>query len=373
VLGIDATALTTGKAISANLGTAAYTGTGAIEITANSASTGTLLSVSGTSLGANNGTGAKISIGTSSGTDPTVGKGVHVALGTAGTAYYANAATGYTGNLIDLRVNAASVFSVNQAGAVTATGLTVNGASAFNGNVTISANNNFIQNGTGTFGTGSGLVTINGPLTFTQAALQGGVLVSNASGSVAAVAPGTSGNVLTSNGTTFVSQAPAAGATSVLSLSSDVTNTTATGADTGLTKTLAAGTYVFQYVIRYQSAATTTGVMFGVNFTGTKTAFMATAALPTTGTTAVTALHDQATTTTPTIMGTVATRTVSSTTPNLGPWTDVDTANADMMVTIDGLIIVTVSGDLQLWHASEVAASSTVKAGTSLILTKTGP
>ncbi len=36
------------------------------------------------------------------------------------------------------------------------------------------------------------------------------------------------------------------------------------------------------------------------------------------------------------------------------------------------IMLLQVAGDIQLYHASEVAAASTVKAGTSLILTKTG-
>ena len=32
--------------------------------------------------------------------------------------------------------------------------------------------------------------------------------------------------------------------------------------------------------------------------------------------------------------------------------------------------VLTTAGDIELWHGSEVAAASTVKAGTSLILTK---
>jgi hypothetical protein len=277
------------------------------------------LSVSGTSLGANNGTGAKISIGTSTGTDPTVGKGVHVALGTAGTAYYANAATGYTGNLIDLRVNAVSAFSVNQAGLVTANALTVNGVSTLNGNVTIS--------GANTLTTGTGLTTIGGPITVTSASLQGGALV------------------------------------------------TTTGVEiTGLNKPLTAGTYAFQYYIRYQAAATTTGVKFGVNFTGTQTAFMANAQYQTSGSAASDGTHDQATTgAAEGIVFGYSTRSESTTAPNLGPTEAVDTANADMLAYIQGLIVVTAAGDLELWHGSEVAASSTVKAGTSLVLTKTSP
>jgi sorbitol-specific phosphotransferase system component IIBC len=54
-----------------------------------------------------------------------------------------------------------------------------------------------------------------------------------------------------------------------------------------------------------------------------------------------------------------------------GTTTDVDTANADLLVKITGMMIVTVAGNIELWHGSEVAAASTVKAGSSLILTKT--
>lgn len=158
-----------------------------------------------------------------------------------------------------------------------------------------------------------------------------------------------------------------------IALGSDAaSNSTTTGVEiTGLSIPLEAGTYVFQYFIRYQSAATTTGVKFGVNYTGTASAFMAQLRLATTGTTAVSAVHDQATTTTPTVMGICATRTESTTAPNLGPWTDIDTANADMLVIIEGLMVVSDAGDIELWHASEAAAASTVKAGTSLILTRT--
>jgi hypothetical protein len=42
-----------------------------------------------------------------------------------------------------------------------------------------------------------------------------------------------------------------------------------------------------------------------------------------------------------------------------------------MLAVIEGYIIVTAAGDLELWHASEVAAASTVKAGSSLILQRT--
>lgn len=130
------------------------------------------------------------------------------------------------------------------------------------------------------------------------------------------------------------------------------------------------GIYIAEYFIVYQSGAATTGVKFGINHTGTVSSFAATLQIPTTGTTAITAVHDQATTTTPTIMGTNAVRTMSTTAPNLGPWTDVDTLNANMQVLIYANLFVTASGDLEFWHASEVAAASTVKACSCVRLTK---
>ncbi len=219
VLGVTATGLTTGKALQIDLGTALYTGTGAIDVTANTASTGTLLNVSGTALGANNGTGLKVATGTPTGTDPTVGKAIQVALGGAGagTAYYANAATGYNGNFADYRVNGVSVFTLNAA-----TG--------------ISTNVNFSQTGATTFGTGTGAVSLNGNTTVTgtntltiAAFTANGVVVNNASGLLSSLAPGTAGFVLTSNGTSWVSQIPVF---TVLDRSTTTTSVANTTADT---------------------------------------------------------------------------------------------------------------------------------------------
>lgn len=148
-------------------------------------------------------------------------------------------------------------------------------------------------------------------------------------------------------------------------------NSTATGVEiTGLQlSAVGPGIYIAEWFLIYQSGATTTGVKFGVNHTGTST-MTTTLQIATTGTTAVSATHDQVTTTTPTIMGSNATRSKTTTAPDLGPWTDIDTANANMQVYIYSNLVVTVSGDLELWHASEVAAASTVKAGSCVRLTK---
>lgn len=148
-------------------------------------------------------------------------------------------------------------------------------------------------------------------------------------------------------------------------------NSTTTGVEiTGLQlNSVEPGIYIAEWFLIYQSAAATTGVKFGVNHTGTST-MTTTLQISTTGTTAVTAVHDQVTTTTPTIMGANATRSKTTTAPDLGPWTDVDTLNANMQVYIYSSLVVTAIGNLELWHASEVAAASTVKLGSCVRLTK---
>lgn len=148
-------------------------------------------------------------------------------------------------------------------------------------------------------------------------------------------------------------------------------NSTATGVEiTGLQiSAVGAGIYVAEWFLIYQCGAATTGAKFGVNHTGTST-MTTTLQIATTGTAAVTAVHDQVTTTTPTIMGSCATRSKTTTAPDLGPWTDIDTLNANMQVYIYSNVVVTAIGDLELWHASETTAASTVKAGSVVRLTK---
>jgi hypothetical protein len=177
-------------------------------------------------------------------------------------------------------------------------------------------------------------------------------------------------NTLSSNAQTQLDAITARFRTATLT--GDATaNATTTGVEiTGLNTTVGAGTYVFQYFIRYQSTQLNTGVRFGVNHTGTVTAFMATLRYQESTTAASTGTASQAA-----AAGTLhaggSTRTRSTTTPNLTTTASVDATNSDMLAVIEGIVIVTVSGDLELWQAAENANSTTVKAGTSLILTKT--
>jgi hypothetical protein len=160
--------------------------------------------------------------------------------------------------------------------------------------------------------------------------------------------------------------------TTVVALSSNATaNATTTGVEiTGLQATgIAAGTYIFQYFIRGQSSAAGTGLKFGINFTGTTTFVFANLYQNGTGTTAVTGTGDQVNTAAQ-ICEVFGSRSLSTTAPNLGPTLGVDTANADILYTIEGMIQVSTSGDLELWHGSETAASTQVMAGSCLFLTK---
>jgi hypothetical protein len=158
-----------------------------------------------------------------------------------------------------------------------------------------------------------------------------------------------------------------------LSLASNATaNATTTGVSiTGLVQALGVGTYAFKYTIVYQTSVTTTGVKFGVNHTGTAAAFAASMWYVESTTTASTGAASQATAA-GNLVGGTSTRTKSTTAPNLGPTTAADTATADMLAIIEGYIKVTVTGNLELWHGSETAASTQVMAGSALTVHKVG-
>lgn len=146
-------------------------------------------------------------------------------------------------------------------------------------------------------------------------------------------------------------------------------NSTITAASvTALNTTVGAGTYLVKYWVCFRSAATTTGIEMYIHHTGTVTRLVSTWYTLTTGGAAATGIADQATTLTAQLMegkGQRATNVPS------GPIQGVDTANADQFAVIEGIIIVTVSGTLQLLFRSEVAASAiTIMEGTTLTLTK---
>jgi len=158
-----------------------------------------------------------------------------------------------------------------------------------------------------------------------------------------------------------------------VSLASDATANGLTTAVrvSGMDVVVGSGTYVFEYYIRAQLADTGNSPKFAVNHTGTTTSFMYDFFFPDAGTAASTGAIDQeVNNTSGQIWAFQATRTKNTL---LGPEVSVDTANADIMFRITGLMVVTVSGTLELYQGSEVAGNLiTIKAGTCLVLYKTG-
>jgi hypothetical protein len=157
-----------------------------------------------------------------------------------------------------------------------------------------------------------------------------------------------------------------------LSSQHSISSTTGTEV-TDLTIALEAGTYVFEYYIICRSATTTVGPMFGVNFDGTAAVKTMSLQFPD-GSIALTAytanMDDEGVKGLGVISG-MATKTYTTTAPNLGTTVGVTTTAADIPAYIRGVLIVTVAGNLELWHSSETATATSVEVGTSLVVTRT--
>ena len=151
-------------------------------------------------------------------------------------------------------------------------------------------------------------------------------------------------------------------------LEADQSNSTVTPTEiSGLTVELPVGKYGFIYHISYQAAATSTGVRFSINFDGTQTAFAANRMGVDNNAAGSTSNADQ-----DSVLSTgVVPYMFAARSPSVSGWgttVTVDTANSDMMEIIQGYIVVSAVGNLELWHGSEVAAQSTVRAGSKLLV-----
>lgn len=155
-----------------------------------------------------------------------------------------------------------------------------------------------------------------------------------------------------------------------------ISSTTATEV-TGLgPMTLEAGTYFFRFALVVQSATAGVVPLLGLNFTGTSTLLQYRCEFSDKSGTLLAAIGTMAgesiTITTGVGFHMSQTGSAESTTaPNMGPSTGPATINQNCYMNIEGLLIVTVSGDLELWHGSETNTSTTVMAGSSLIVTRT--
>lgn len=167
------------------------------------------------------------------------------------------------------------------------------------------------------------------------------------------------------------SQVPV-GAVTVALMTADVTTSSTTPAAlTTLTKALSPGTYTFRYSLRYQAAATTTGIKISSNFTGTTTSLVAN--LTGIDTTAANSSGNNSQAMVTAGGGVVFGFSQRAASTAGGMTTaGVDTINVDCLVLVDGLIVVTVAGNLEIYYGSEVAAATTMKAGSALVITKVG-
>jgi len=143
---------------------------------------------------------------------------------------------------------------------------------------------------------------------------------------------------------------------------------------TDLSQTLEPGTYDFKYSLIVRTATTSVSPLLGINFTGTGAPRMhfrfadATSAI----TAELHTMDDEGSNAFGYISGR-ASNTETTTAPNLGSTATLAAAvaNTDILVFIEGKIIVTASGDLELWHSSETATATSVEVGSSLVVIRT--
>lgn len=143
---------------------------------------------------------------------------------------------------------------------------------------------------------------------------------------------------------------------------------------TDLRMSLEAGTYAFDYYLIVQSATTTVGMFVHPNFaTGTAAVKAMFAFWPdaTTVITAETHIMDNEGISGAGFISGRASVVWQTTTPTLGTNIGVTAINTDLPMRITGIVIVTVAGELALWHSSETATATSVMAGSSLVVVRT--
>ena len=118
------------------------------------------------------------------------------------------------------------------------------------------------------------------------------------------------------------------------------------------------GTWKFKYTIIYQSALATVGVQFGINHSGTVGEFAVRWTHITTGTTAITGIGDNQNASS---VGTNLVEGSADDTINViigaNATAGVDVADTDVMAIVEGIIVVTATGQLELLFANETGAT----------------
>lgn len=173
------------------------------------------------------------------------------------------------------------------------------------------------------------------------------------------------------NGLEFVDMAGGGGVQQITkNLGTDLTSSSVTMVKvTDLDQVVGVGTWIFEYHVMWQTTTTATAIKLGVNHSGTVTRFVVEA----TGFEATTAAATGAQDATHTAFGLRSggqNNAVSTSTSIFGP-TSVTAADQDHYTVIRGLIVVSVSGNLELYFGSEATGSTqTLEFPTSLILTR---
>jgi hypothetical protein len=157
----------------------------------------------------------------------------------------------------------------------------------------------------------------------------------------------------------------------IVRLTADHSVASATATEvTGLSTTLVAGTYLFEYFLLLQTTLAATGVGLGINYTGTASRLAFTRRFVSTGTTAATGVMDNiANTLTGQLVDGYAATAETTTTPNTLN-TGAAATGVDCLNIIEGIIVVSDGGDLELWHSSEDANSTTVEQESCLRITR---
>lgn len=153
----------------------------------------------------------------------------------------------------------------------------------------------------------------------------------------------------------------------------DYTNSTTTGTEVTALEVpnLHPGTYRFSYFLIVQTASTSTGVGFGVNFTGTVTRIVNSMRYTSTATTTTTGvIEDIVANNLGAMVEGSTSRSVSTTAPNLGPIAGVSASNQDHLVIIEGVVEVSAAGNLELWARSEVSSQMSVEIGSNVVVTR---
>jgi len=145
------------------------------------------------------------------------------------------------------------------------------------------------------------------------------------------------------------------------------TDTTALTEATGLTLSLTAGTYQYEYRILWRVSAVSSTMQYNLDFSGS-TAFFVNVAIHPTDSAGTVANMGAGGSQASLISGSARRFATSAIGRQSG--LSVDTPASDMLLVAHGTLEVTATGSLKFWFAPEVASTLTIKAGSSLVVTK---